>query len=434
MKFIKILFIFYSGIIFSQKYIPIDTADKSERDLAVSAFKKSNKQYIESIKKQYSGKEGKLMVKEYEGFFKDFEEEIKKGTFCFDSRFIDYSNQMLANLRKDNPLIPNNTQILISKDPSLNAYCLPDGTFVLNMGLFYWLSNDDQLAAVVSHELSHKILEHSLKKQLYLIKNELSSKSKGEAKNIKKQKYNKSRIAFDLIKNKLYATGELSKKNEYSADSLGVILVKASSYNQGAFIEALQLMAKYDTLKPKGLNIGTYKKVFNLPNQSFRDEWLNIEGFSQYDYSLYKEKLNKDSLSSHPELKNRIDRLKKDFPELEKKSKKSISSTALKNLQGIAKNEQVPSMYFFEEYGLGIYLCLIHLQENIKDIYYKEWLGKCFEKIYEGRKNYQLNRYLERVDPKKQSESYQQFLNFMWNLSLDEIKNITDYYTQKASS
>jgi uncharacterized protein YaaN involved in tellurite resistance len=48
-------------------------------------------------------------------------------------------------------------------------------------------------------------------------------------------------------------------------------------------------------------------------------------------------------------------------------------------------------------------------------------------------KNYNLNRYLDRVDPKNQSESYQQFLNFMWNLSLDEIKNIADYYQTTES-
>lgn len=434
MKLFTVVFVLWSGMVFSQKYIPIDTADRNKRDQAVLVYQQSNKQFIESVKKKYSGKEGKMMVKDFEGFFKDFEKEIKEGSFCFDSRFIDYSYQMLNNLRKDNPLIPVNTQILISKEPNLNAYCMPDGTFVLNMGLFYWLDNDDQLAGVLSHELSHKILEHSLKRELHIAQETLVSKTKKEVKTINKQKYNKNRAALDLIKSKLYATGELNKKNEYSADSLGIILVKKSLYKQGAFIKALQLTAKYDTLKPKGLNIEIYKKMFNLPKQSFKEEWLNREGFSQYDYSLYKDKFNKDSLSSHPEEEDRIKRLKEDFPELKKESGGFAPSETFKKLQEIAKNEQVPSVYFFEEYGVGIYLCLMHLQANAEDAYYREWLGKCFNKIYEGRKKYQVNRYLDRIDPKDQSESYQQFLSFMWNLSLDEIKNIADYYTPKAST
>ncbi len=64
--------------------------------------------------------------------------------------------------------------------------------------------------------------------------------------------------------------------------------------------------------------------------------------------------------------------------------------------------------------------------------FFKEWLGKSFQKIYEARKNYTLNRYLERISPKEQSESYQQFLSFMWNLKLDEIKQIADFYTKKG--
>lgn len=74
------------------------------------------------------------------------------------------------------------------------------------------------------------------------------------------------------------------------------------------------------------------------------------------------------------------------------------------------------------------------LQDKENEEYYKMWLGKLFDKIYEARKNYNLNRYLDRVEPKKQSKSYQQFLNFMWNLSMDDIKNIADYYNKKGTS
>ncbi|MDR2123081.1 MAG: M48 family metallopeptidase [Flavobacteriaceae bacterium] len=431
MKLLKLLFILYSSFIFSQKYIPIDTIDKEKRDAAVSTFQQSNKIYVESLKKNYPGKDGKLLVKSNEEFSKEFEEEIKEGKFCYDPRFLSYIEQVLNGLRKNNPLIPSNSKIMVSKDPSLNAYCLPNGTFVFNMGLFYWLENDDQLVSVLSHELSHKILNHSEKSELAIAKEELSTKTK--VRSLKKQKYKKHQAAFSLFKSRLYATGELRKKHEYQADSLGLVLMKNASLNEGAFIDALQLMEKYDTIKPVGLKSEIYKKIFNLPNQPFKKEWLEMEDFSKYDYSLYEEKINKDSTTSHPKTDYRIVRLKNDFPELKKSFKKSLPTEEFKKLQEIAEYEQVPSMYFNEQYGEGIYLCLIRLQESPSDKYYLEWLGKCFEKIYEGRKNYQLNRYLDHLEPKEQSESYQQFLNFMWNLSLEEIGNIVAHYTKKSA-
>ena len=160
-----------------------------------------------------------------------------------------------------------------------------------------------------------------------------------------------------------------------------------------------------------------------------------MEDFSAYNYANYKEKLDKDSLSSHPEIVERIQRLEKNFPELSKEElpekSKDPSFLALKKA---ARFEILPNFYHSEDYGLGIYTAMQFIQDGEEENYYQSWLGKSFQKIYEARKNYNLNRYLDRVDPKNQSESYQQFLNFMWNLSLDDIKNIAEFYNKKNPS
>jgi len=62
--------------------------------------------------------------------------------------------------------------------------------------------------------------------------------------------------------------------------------------------------------------------------------------------------------------------------------------------------------------------------------YYKKWLGKYFTKIHKARKEYTLNRYLDKVDPKNHPKDYQQFLNFMWNLKLTELEQIALYYSK----
>ena len=89
---------------------------------------------------------------------------------------------------------------------------------------------------------------------------------------------------------------------------------------------------------------------------------------------------------------------------------------------------------FSEDYGICIYICMYRLQkEDIAEEdkkYYEKYLGENFQKIYKARKDYTLNRYLDRIEPKEHDESYIQFLSFMWNLNLNEIKNIADFYSK----
>lgn len=424
--FIGLIIVGCNNKIFSQIYVPIDTADRPLREKAIADYKMSSAHYIESIKNKYSGKTRKQLLSGYEEFSKEFENEIKDGRFSYDPRFLNYANKIFDELKRANPNIPQYTKILISKDGSLNAFCLPDGTFVLNMGLFYWLENRNQFASVLAHEISHKIEEHSLKKGISSIEGVESNKEKIHA--IKKQKYNKNKAAFDLFKSTLYASGEQNKKDEYQADSLGITLLSKTSFNKISFIRTLELSALYDTIKPKGLKKETYKKLFDFPNQPFKEDWFKEEDFSAYNY-MENKKLNSDSLASHPETVDRIKRLKNLFPNIEKEDITNVDDKEFEELQKIAENEMISNLYFFERYGIGIYLCLSELQRNPENEYYKYWLGKCFEKIYEGRKSYTVNRYLDKIG-KDQSDSYRLFLNFMWNLSVDEIKNIADFYTK----
>lgn len=126
--------------------------------------------------------------------------------------------------------------------------------------------------------------------------------------------------------------------------------------------------------------------------------------------------------------------LKQEFPELNSSETSKESDEIFKKLKKTARMEILPNFYNSQDYGLGVYVAMQFLQDQEEEEYNKFWVGRFFDKIYDARKNYNLNRYLDRVDPKNQSESYQQFLNFIWNLSLDEIKNIADFYNKKGTS
>jgi len=421
---------FCSGAFYSQ-YKPIDTADFSQRKDFLKSYKTENDIFVKDLKSKYSGKTSSELGKFYNEIYKDFEKEVKNKDYLFNSPFDESLNEMLAKIQKANPQVSGKLKVLVAKNNTPNAFCLADGTFIINMGLFNWMENEDQVAGVLCHEIAHKLKEHSLQQIISYISE--SEKDKETVKNIKAQTLNKTDKAFDIVKNRLYKKQDGKRKNETQADSLGYALFRNSGFKKEEFKNALKNLRDFDTISPREIKLETYKKIYDLPNQPFNEKWMKKEDFSIYNYDLYKDKLNVDSLSTHPELVKRIATLEKEFPELLKDEPVTEAGEDFKKLRTTAKMEIFPNFYHSEDFGVGIYVAMQMIQDNFQEEYVKSWIGKFFGKIYEARKNYNLNRYLDRIEPKDQSESYQQFLNFMWNLKLEEIKNISDFYNKKES-
>ncbi|HLV24525.1 MAG TPA: M48 family metallopeptidase [Moheibacter sp.] len=423
-----ILFLFING--FSQNYTPIDTADDDFRSELKSKYETIFQNFNIQLKSEYSGKKKNQLIDAFNGFQEEFIEEINDGNFIKDSRFQKILDEIITELQSKNPEIPKNLRILLSKYPNVNAYALPDGTLVMNMGCFKFLENEDQLASIISHEIAHNVLQHVMKSQIKQIDEDIAGKYEAKIKNIKQRKYGQNQHAFELMQNLLYEEGNMRRTHEKEADSLGFRYFQNSRFKDDEFVNAFKLLQRFDTIKPAGLPVEVYRKYFDLPHQKFNEEWLEMEDFSRYDYSKYVEKINKDSIASHPEAVERIESLQKQFPKLSTIEPAIEPNESFKELQKIAQLEEVPNMYFLKHYGMAVFVTLLKLEEGADEQYYKYWLGRNFEKIYEARKAYKLNRYLDTVNPQEQSESYQQFLSFIWNLSLDELKNIADFYLE----
>ncbi|WKS95285.1 M48 family metallopeptidase [Riemerella columbina] len=414
----------------------VSAQDAYDKKAFLTQLEQQHLQLLKQIKTDYSGKKDKALSQFYKTYYEDLKHSIDDEDFVFNTPFNAYTNQILNQIKVANPTLSDTPlMLLIAKDNTPNAFCMPDGTFVVNMGLFNWMDNEDQVAAILSHEIAHKALNHSTK--YFLKKLEDREQTKSLSKKIKSEESsNKSQKAFNLIKSQIYARGKEKRKTEIEADSLGYTFFKNTKYHKAETINALRVLQEFDSISPKALQLETYKKLYNLPNLAFKEAWLKEEDFSLYNYNFYKEKLSKDSLSTHPEMTDRINHLKKEFSELKKTEKPQLPTKEYKALQTEAKKNFLSNYYHSEDYGVGVYACMHLLQstknDKVSQALYHDWLGKFFTKIYDARKNYTLNRYVDRVDPKNQSESYRKFLNFMWNLSLEDIKTIRDYYTKKS--
>ena len=279
---------------------------------------------------------------------------------------------------------------------------------------------------MIAHEIAHYEFDHV--REVWLSRHRTSKEdAKNSLKQIRKNRYGRGNKALERYRELVYADGALNQRQEFEADSLGYIYYKNAGFKPADYLNLYQLMARYDTINPTGVETETYRKYFDLPTQPFRDEWLKSEDFSRYDYSLYKAKIDEDSVGSHPQLEARIQRLKLRFDELAQPDSSSVASPAFAQLSDIARYERLQSLDFNEDYGTGLYLCLLGMQHNDPDtLFLKRYMGKFLKKIADARSNYTLNRYVDRVDPVNQSPSYQQFLNFIWNLKLSELSTIAN--------
>lgn len=419
-------------------YCCAGNAQQSDDTLFIDSLKHAypveNERFIAELKAATTNKKLYNYYKSrYKIIFKAVNEEIEEGQVIRVPVINEMLEKVLLEIRKNNAGIPGNLQIFLLRDGSPNAYTIGDNTLFIHLGLFCYLENEDQIASVLTHEIGHLLLKHTLKTLAHAY--ETDKESTAEVKTLKQTPIKKADKAFDLLKNSIYQGGKIKREHEIEADSTGYTLYRNTKYHSTAYVQALAIIEQYDTIRPDGLHKETYRKFFDLPNQKFKDKWTEIEDFSSYNYDAFKAKFDKDSMASHPKSQDRIAHLYSIFPELKQNSdKEGIQITpAFNECRLFAKKEHIPNLYFNEQYGEVIYFSLVHLQKDVEDILSKKWLGKGFEKIYEARRDYQLNKYLERVSPKDQTESYIQFLSFMWNLKLEEIKNIAEHYSFKGN-
>ncbi|MDC6365042.1 M48 family metallopeptidase [Muricauda sp. AC10] len=365
--------------------------------------------------------------------FKDFfSKGIERGEYVYDSPFNEKIEEIYEEIHTANPKVPKDFQLLLSRNISLNAYCFANGTMVVNLGTLHYLETEDQLAAIICHEIAHNLLKHSENHILEGIQGRNAKGSRKEYRNLKRERYNRQKKAFEVLKEKLYNNSRKNRGQELEADSLGFVLLKNTRYKSSEMLKALELSLQFDTVKPADLDISVYKKIFDIPEQPFDEKWLDKEDFSKYDY-VFEEKLSSDSISSHPEITERIERLKQTFLDLRTFHVDSVAvsgNTDYDELNLRARKELVPNLFYLKKYGFCVYLALYRIQQNFMVDYHKKWLGNAFGEIYKARKKYMANKYIDRIDPENQSESYQQFINFMWNLRLEEIHKIAEFYSK----
>jgi predicted Zn-dependent protease len=114
-------------------------------------------------------------------------------------------------------------EVNVAHDDRVNAFCLPGGKMIVFTGILEVAQNDDQLATVLSHEISHALAHHASER--------IARDESG-------------RVSF--LWQKAY-----DRQQESEADHIGVFLMAFASYNPEEAVRFWERMQQLENKKGK---------------------------------------------------------------------------------------------------------------------------------------------------------------------------------------
>ena len=169
----------------------------------------------------------------------------KKGTLNRDSAQVERVRRVAhrlipqtASFRADAPGWAWEVNVITAKE--LNAWCMPGGKIAVYTGLLEQLKlSDDELAAIMGHEIAHALREHGRERASEAMAEGLALSILGALAGI-------SRSGMDLSQMVLQVTIALpnSRQHETEADRIGVELAARAGYDPRAAVNVWEKMAK----------------------------------------------------------------------------------------------------------------------------------------------------------------------------------------------
>lgn len=219
-------------------------------------------------------------------------------------------NNIAYKIIKANSL-PSGISVKVSNDDNANAYANINKEIYVFKGMLNYATTDDEIAAVLSHEIGHIVNGHHAKQSILnsiisSIFGTIEPKTDGQAIGV---------AAAEQI-----STSRLSRKDEFEADITAVDLLVKAGYNPLALISVLnkicgnyvdvisthptgekRLMNIYDytsynypALAKKGYSTDSYKKAYALISINVQER--NASAKKVANWKKQQKKLKKDKI------------------------------------------------------------------------------------------------------------------------------------------
>jgi len=406
----------------SDNYIPL-SSDEKAKALIIASIESKYAIDIESLPKENRSDYKKIFKYRRDELVSDLESD----KFIFGTELNTLLQRVFDRISINNSKIPGNgIRLLLSRDPEANAYCMGEGTIIINIGLLRFLENESQLAFVLCHELAHLRLNHvnnSINDYVIAINDKKNRKA---IKRLTNEEYYSNSKALEFLKEITYNGLRYSQRKELQADSLGMVFLKNSIFMEQEVLSCLEVLNKVD--KEKYPDTFDFKKILATKDYPFQKNWLEEEVVS--GLSLFKnthKKILDDSLKTHPGCEQRIEQIKENFTITQKQNKQLMSRDDFLKFNRIADFEVVRNEYLNSNYARCFYHIIGLLHQYPDNIYLNTMLVRCLHQIYEAQSNHALGKYIDREESHDDT-NYKQSLLFIKNIKPKELANLCYHY------
>ncbi len=352
--------------------------------------------------------------------------EFDHGNFITDGYIYNYIQSIRNKILLANPSIASSVLIYPHRSTAPNSSYFGEGLIGINLGILAQLDWEDQCAFVLCHELAHFYLEHSNNKIVSLAEKYSDRDFKKQLSKIKRSEYNQYTELKEVFQSLNYSVNQHSRNRELEADSLAVLFYLNTAYNPGAIIQTLALFDSIDNISPpKSIDFVNY---FDFESYRIKDEWLE---YQRGRWNSLGEKNMPDSIKTHPDCQERINKLVKSYPKLKEATNGSQKNT-LNTIQEMALFEIINTYWHKEQYGKAMYLSLLLLESYPEDPYLISTIARSFFEFYSYQKDHRLTDVLD-MPSADHSESYDRYLAFINRLRLNDLAAIGYYYSYESA-
>lgn len=171
----------------------------------------------------------------FAGGAKLYNEFVDTNSIYKEKRWQDYVSSLGHHLLKFTNTEREQFYFFVLDSPEINAFATPDGYIFINSGLLAFLESEDQLAAVIAHEIGHVVAGHGRRQRL----TDILGKTAGIAAHILTGRGEMQQVGDATTRALIAGYG---REMELEADKIGAEIIARAGYNPNAIIDALHVL------------------------------------------------------------------------------------------------------------------------------------------------------------------------------------------------
>jgi predicted Zn-dependent protease len=171
-----------------------------------------------------------------------YNEFLEKELIYPDERWQDYVTEVGERILAVSPDAGKNYTFVVTDQSMVNAFATPDAYIFVTRGIIAYFNNEDEMAAVIGHEIGHVVAQHSKRK--------MGRARMGEVLGWLGTFATGTNATYGLANTLTQASlAGYGREYELEADEYGAQWLAEAGYNPRALIDSIQMLRDHDSFQ-----------------------------------------------------------------------------------------------------------------------------------------------------------------------------------------